>query len=206
MSITNERIANALDEIADALEEQANNPYRIRAYKRAANSIRRYPNNITTLLEEKADLTVIPHVGIKIAEIIHKMVATGDFHYKIKSKPAELLPDKFRKKERKNTYKMYVLTPIIEKILSRLKNMSEIIKIECSGDYRRKKEIISDFDILIVTHHSDEIFKQFHAFPSVKYIVDTEATFTKVQLKIGIQITLYLKLWKLIFWKTALWI
>ncbi len=42
MLISNSKIADTLREIANTLEEQEENPYKIRAYRRAANVIQRY--------------------------------------------------------------------------------------------------------------------------------------------------------------------
>lgn len=73
----NDEIANVLRQIADYLELNAHNPYRVRAYRRAARSVTKVSRSITDLINEEIDLTVIPYVGKSIAAQIKAIIKSG---------------------------------------------------------------------------------------------------------------------------------
>ena len=78
--MNNQDVAYLLDDIGDMLEILGDNPFRIRAHHRAANSIRSSPVSIETLVEEKR-LTSLPAVGEGLAERIEELVTTGKMLY-----------------------------------------------------------------------------------------------------------------------------
>ena len=75
----NPDIARVFDEVADLLEIQDANPFRVRAYRNAARTIRDYPEPIAELVHSGAkDLTEIPGIGEDLAEKITDIVKTGE--------------------------------------------------------------------------------------------------------------------------------
>jgi len=74
----NGEVAHILNAMADMLEIKGDNPFRIRAYRRAA-------QNIEGLAEDVATLTVrhtleeIPGIGKDLASKIHEIITTGTF-------------------------------------------------------------------------------------------------------------------------------
>ena len=75
----NPDIARLFDEVADLLEIQNANPFRVRAYRNAARTIRDYPEPIAELVRgDKKDLTEIPGIGEDLAEKISDIVSTGE--------------------------------------------------------------------------------------------------------------------------------
>lgn len=77
--MTNARIAAAFDEIADILEFQEANPFRVRAYRNAARTIRDYAESIAALAaDESRSLTDIAGIGKDLAEKIATLVETGE--------------------------------------------------------------------------------------------------------------------------------
>ena len=77
--MNNATIADALDEIADLLEFQAANPFRVRAYRNSALTIRNYAEQIATLAEQgSARLTEIDGIGADLAQKIVTLVHTGE--------------------------------------------------------------------------------------------------------------------------------
>lgn len=78
--MNNQDVASLLDDIGDMLEILGDNPFRIRAHHRAANSIRSSPVSIETLVKEKR-LTSLPAVGEGLAERIEELVETGKMDY-----------------------------------------------------------------------------------------------------------------------------
>jgi DNA polymerase (family 10) len=75
--MTNAQIAAAFDEIADLLEFQGANPFRVRAYRNAARTIGDYPDALASLVQAQADLTQIEGIGADLAGKIETLVQTG---------------------------------------------------------------------------------------------------------------------------------
>lgn len=73
----NADIAAAFDEMADLLEIEGANPFRIRAYRTAARTIRDLPRDVAGMVEEGTDLTALPGIGEDLAAKITEMVETG---------------------------------------------------------------------------------------------------------------------------------
>jgi DNA polymerase (family 10) len=75
----NPDIARLFDEVADLLEIQDANPFRVRAYRNAARTIRDFPEPIADLVRTGTkDLTDIPGIGDDLAEKIAAIVTTGE--------------------------------------------------------------------------------------------------------------------------------
>ena len=75
----NPDIARLFDEVADLLEIQDANPFRVRAYRNAARTIRDFPEPLTDLVRAGVkDLTEIPGIGDDLAEKITEIVTTGE--------------------------------------------------------------------------------------------------------------------------------
>ncbi len=77
MPTHNEEIAHAFDEIADLLEIEEANPYRVRAYRNAARSLRGLGREVAELLADGEDLTLLPGIGKDLAAKIQEMLETG---------------------------------------------------------------------------------------------------------------------------------
>ncbi len=75
--MTNRDIAAAFDEVADLLEFQNANPFRVRAYRNAARKIGDYPQSLEQLVKSSQDLTEIEGIGKDLAEKIDQLVKTG---------------------------------------------------------------------------------------------------------------------------------
>src|SRR3989442_7856145 len=75
----NPDIARLFDEIADLLEIQGANPFRVRAYRNAARVVRDYPDPLDDVVRSgERDLTEIPGIGDDLAEKITAIVTTGE--------------------------------------------------------------------------------------------------------------------------------
>jgi hypothetical protein len=77
----NADVAAKLREAADLLARQGANPFRVAAYRRAAESIAELSRGVDDLLraEGPAGLDALPHVGPGIAAAIQEIVRTGRF-------------------------------------------------------------------------------------------------------------------------------
>jgi DNA polymerase (family 10) len=77
MPVHNNDIASVFDEIADFLEIEGQNPFRIRAYQNAARTIRGLGAELKDMVADNADLTLLPGIGKELAAKIHEILETG---------------------------------------------------------------------------------------------------------------------------------
>lgn len=75
MSRTNDRVAEALSELADLIAITRGDPFRARSYEKAARAVAAYPVEVARM--DEASLDAIPAVGRHIAAKIHHFVDTG---------------------------------------------------------------------------------------------------------------------------------
>ncbi|HAD57766.1 MAG TPA: hypothetical protein DCG12_00785 [Planctomycetaceae bacterium] len=73
----NDQIAAVFEELADLLEIQQANPFRVRAYRNATRTISSTADSIAALVEEKSDLTKFSGIGKDLANQIVGVVTTG---------------------------------------------------------------------------------------------------------------------------------
>ncbi|MDH3638208.1 MAG: helix-hairpin-helix domain-containing protein, partial [Gammaproteobacteria bacterium] len=74
---TNEQIATVFDELADLLDIQGANPFRVRAYHNGARTVRGLGKDIGDLLAEGLDLVTLPGIGKDLAAKILEIRDTG---------------------------------------------------------------------------------------------------------------------------------
>ena len=77
MPIHNADIAAVFEEIADLLEIENENPFRIRAYRNAARTMLELGDEARELVEKEEDLTQLPGIGKDLAAKIVEIVQTG---------------------------------------------------------------------------------------------------------------------------------
>jgi len=77
MPIHNADIATHFEEIADLLEIQGENPFRIRAYRNAARTVGDLGMELTSLVQQGEDLTRLPGIGKDLAAKIGEIIRTG---------------------------------------------------------------------------------------------------------------------------------
>ena len=77
MPMHNADIVAIFEEIADLLEIQGANPFRIRAYRNAARTLGELPLEARLLLERGDDLTRLPGIGTDLAGKISEIVSSG---------------------------------------------------------------------------------------------------------------------------------
>jgi DNA polymerase (family 10) len=75
--LENAEIARALSEIADLLEIQDENPFKVRAYRNAVRTISNLTKPLSGMVAAGEDLTELPGIGKDIAGYIQELVATG---------------------------------------------------------------------------------------------------------------------------------
>jgi len=77
MPVHNREIATIFDHVADLLEIEEANRFRVRAYRNAANTIRDLSRSLQNMLEEGEDLSELPDIGEDLAGKIEEIVRTG---------------------------------------------------------------------------------------------------------------------------------
>ncbi|GAB4332422.1 MAG: helix-hairpin-helix domain-containing protein [Dehalococcoidia bacterium] len=79
MTVTNNEIARAFDEVATLLEEQGANLFRIDAYRRGAYTLRHLDRPVEDILEREGleGLQALPGIGEALARAIREYVTTG---------------------------------------------------------------------------------------------------------------------------------
>ncbi len=78
MTIHNMEIAEKFYTLANLLEIENANPFRVRAYRNAARVISGLGNNVADLIKQGADLSELPGIGNDLAEKIKWLVETGE--------------------------------------------------------------------------------------------------------------------------------
>jgi DNA polymerase (family 10) len=77
MPVHNADIAAVFDEIADLLEIESANPFRVRAYRNAARTLRDLNQDVASMVVQGEDLTELPGIGEDLASKIREIVETG---------------------------------------------------------------------------------------------------------------------------------
>lgn len=77
MPIYNTDIAAVFDEIADFLEIEGENPFRIRAYRNAAGTVRGLGPELRDMVAQGEELTQLPGIGKELAAKIVEILETG---------------------------------------------------------------------------------------------------------------------------------
>ena len=75
----NQRVADKLREVADLLEQQGANPFRVRAYRNAADTVVQLQRDLRELVQTEGlkGLKALPTIGQGIAAAIYELVTTG---------------------------------------------------------------------------------------------------------------------------------
>jgi len=79
MPVHNAEIAAIFDQTAELLEIKGENPFRTRAYRRAARVVEALPQSVTSLLKAGKDLSDLPGIGKDLAGKIAEIAGTGRF-------------------------------------------------------------------------------------------------------------------------------
>lgn len=77
MPVHNEDIAAIFDEMGDLLEIEDANPFRVRAYRNAARTVRSLGRELADMVAAGEDLTRLPGIGKDLAAKIEEIVRTG---------------------------------------------------------------------------------------------------------------------------------
>lgn len=76
--MTNHQVAEIFEFIAGVLQVQNSNPFRVRAYQNAADSLRHLPKPFQEYISEHYNLEELPGIGETIAEKLNELYKTGN--------------------------------------------------------------------------------------------------------------------------------
>ncbi len=77
MAVHNADVAAIFEEMADLLEIEGANPFRVRAYRFAARTMRDLPGEVAEMVARGEDLTSLPGIGDDLAGKILEIIRTG---------------------------------------------------------------------------------------------------------------------------------
>jgi DNA polymerase (family 10) len=240
--LQNQDIAQIFYEIADILEMQGENSFRIRSYRNAASAIENLTEDLTSI-HKKGALKEIPGIGESIAQKIEEMINTGKckFHHALLKKipPGVLdimrvpgmgprhamlvyeklavnsidrlrraaqagklqdLPRMGAKLQQKilrgieqlvaseGRFKLITAYTYAEAIIKELKKIKGVERIEVAGSVRRKKEMIGDLDILVISASPRGVMDAFVKLDDIKEVLAKGATKSSAVLRCGLQV------------------
>ncbi|MEM9150559.1 MAG: helix-hairpin-helix domain-containing protein, partial [Cyanobacteria bacterium P01_F01_bin.3] len=80
-SLSNDEVASIFEQVSDLLEAQGDDYYRIRAYRKGAQSVRRHTEPVVDIFEAQGTkgLEQLPYIGKRLAGAIAELATTGEF-------------------------------------------------------------------------------------------------------------------------------
>ncbi|RUR07224.1 hypothetical protein [Legionella sp. km772] len=162
---SNQEIAALLLQFADLLEVNGENPYKVRAYRRAAQSISALHEQISDLLAKNKDLTEINWVGKGIATSINHLLNNDELIIHEKSSSSEealeLLPGLGKKR-----------VGILKK--HQIHNKEELMQAAESGQLAHLKwlnqKLLEKIKDNKLKYKRNSFIRLYHAFPMNKLL------------------------------------
>ena len=238
----NQEVAQVFYEIADILELDGENLFRIRSYRNAAIAVENLTEDINSIYKEDR-LRDLPGVGESIAEKITELLTSGKcrFHQELLKKvphgvldimrvpgmgpkhamlaykelgvdsidrlrraawagKLENLPRMGKKLEEKilrgieqlktteGKFKLITAVSYAEAIAGELEKSKAIERLEFAGSVRRRKDLIGDLDILVISSQPDKVMDVFVKADGIKEVLAKGRTKSSAVLKCGLQV------------------
>ncbi len=178
----NFEVARLFDLMADLLEIKNENPFRIRAYRRAAQNIESLTEDVEVLAEQ-GRLDDIPGIGPDLAGKIVEYLKTGrmkDVEAARKGIPAGVV-------ERMSLGKAL---PLAQELVRVLGHLSDVEQIDVAGSVRRRKDTVGDIDILVTSSSPARVMEAFVSLPQVAEVLEKGSTKASIRHREGIQVDL----------------
>jgi len=241
---SNAEIARLFGEIADYLEVKGENPFRVRAYRRAAQTLETLTEE-ASVLGERGSLQEVPGIGKDLAGKITEFLRCGRIEYLerlraeipagvidmltvhgVGPKTAKLVYERLgadsveklealarahqlaglpgiQAKTEENILKgiavwrsgrermpLGTALGLAEAIVTRLRDMPEVERIETAGSLRRMRETVKDIDLLVTSRRPGPVMEVFVGLPNVAEVLAHGDTKSSVRLREGIQVDL----------------
>ena len=196
-------IATIFEEIADLLEIDNANPFRIRAYRNAARTLQGMGKEVQEYIEQGKDLQRLPGIGPKR---VRKLFEALEIHtLKQLQRAAEKdqiskIPGFGQKTQesilkaihasltKDHRIKIAVAARYAEPLVAYLKQTKGVKAVIVAGSYRRCRETVGDLDILVTAGKHSPVMEHFVAYDEVKRTVSKGTTRAAVILKSGLQV------------------
>lgn len=149
--VKNKDIADIFDRLADLLELEGENPFRVRAYRNAAATVENLPQNLEEMVKNGDDLTQLPAIGNDLAQKINDIVNRKEI-------------DLLKRLEEKNPIDFEELNRIQGLGPRRIKKLYEILNVKNIDDLyhaaeEHKIRNLQGFSAKIEEHILEEIKK-----------------------------------------------
>ncbi len=134
MPVHNSDIAAIFSKVADLLEIDGANPFRVRAYRNASRTIDDFSRSLADMIANNEDVTKLPGIGKDLADKIKKIVQTGTFP-QLKEIESHIPP------ELRDMMKIAALGPKRVRILYKKLKVSNIEQLEEAAKGRKVREL-----------------------------------------------------------------
>lgn len=151
MPVKNTEIANIFDKLADLLELEGENPFRVRAYRNAAVTVENLSQDLGEAVKKGEDLTKLPAIGPDLEQKIYDIV---------NNKEIELL----KRLEEKNPVDLTNLTRIQGLGPRKIKKLYDVLGVRnldelASAAEQKKIRNVQGFSVKAEEHILDEVKK-----------------------------------------------
>lgn len=151
------------------------------------------------------DMLKIPGLGAKRIKVIYdnlKIASIEELEKAANSKQLQTLPGIGVKTEqsiirgiqmikgRAGRYLLSTALSIAQDMVTRLSSLPSVEKAQIAGSLRRKKEMVGDIDLLVVSNSHQQVTESFLKFPEIREVITKGSTKTSVILELGIQVDL----------------
>ena len=243
--MTNAEIAAIFNRIADILEIQDENPFRIRAYRNAARTVQGLTYSLAEKVAAGDNLVTLPGIGKDLAGKIREIVETGttkklqeleravapelidllkvpglgpkrlkrlrdylqinnlkDLEKAAREGRIRQIPG-FGEKTEKNMlaelselqrritrFLWYEVEEMAEQLVTELRKVEKVKRVEMAGSYRRRRETVGDLDILVIASKDSPVMDTFVSLPVVERVIAKGSTRSTVVLRTGLQVDL----------------
>jgi DNA polymerase (family 10) len=219
MPMVNAEIASQLNRIADLLDIEGGNPFRVRAYRRAARLVGELPRNVADMLAAGEDLDALPGIGKDLADKIATIARGG--HLPLLDDLAREMPlgitallalpglgpkrvhllhetlgidtiDMLATAARAGKLRdVPGIGPGVEApLLRHLRQADGVLQVEVAGSYRRRRETVGDLDIVVAAEPARPVVQRFVGYEDVTQVVAQGATRSTIRLRNGLQVDL----------------
>jgi DNA polymerase (family 10) len=244
MSVHNTDIAEILNQLADLLDIEGANPFRVRAYRNAARTIGSLAQSAADMVRDGKELSELPGIGKDLAQKIEEILKTGTLSQlrelesqippqlsrlmkmpglgprrvhilheelgittfeelkmaaekeKISAlrgfgkKIEQMILEEIGQVKKGDRIKFNIAEEIANDVITHLKNLKHVKKIEVAGSYRRRKETVADLDLLVTCKNEAAVMDHFVHYENVERVLSKGKTRSSVQLGSGMQMDL----------------
>jgi DNA polymerase (family 10) len=245
LPVYNSDVADIFNQVADLLEIEGANQYRVRAYRDAARTISTMSMNVADMVAANEDLTELSGIGEDLAGKIKEIVRTGDLEQleeiEQRTPPAlatlleveglgpkrvqkiyeeldvtgvedlkeaaeedeirelhglgpkteeKVLEDLERWSAEEDRTRRDVAEERVEPLLTYLRELEGVGRVEAAGSYRRKKETVGDLDVLAISSRGEDVIAEFVEYEDVEEVVSQGETRSTVVFRSGLHVDL----------------